>query len=93
MSTKDPHYLLKQMAEQQNGYDEVAHGEFDHDQFAATQALKSILHPPVTRMNALNDLDNVIGANDGTSLRQKSQLLDLRRKLGVVHSRLCKIGK
>jgi hypothetical protein len=92
MSTKDPHPLLKQIAEQ-NGYDETAHGEFNHDQFAAQQAVKSILTKPVDRMTALNDLDTVIAANDGTSLRAKSQVFDLRRKLATMHSRLCKFGK
>jgi hypothetical protein len=59
MSTKDPHPLLKQIAEQNDGYDEAAHGELDLDAFAAHQAYKSILQP-ATRMQALNDLDNVI---------------------------------
>jgi hypothetical protein len=93
MSNKDPHPLLKQAAEKNDGYDEAAHGPFDHDGFTRYQIYKSILHPPANRMQALNELDSAIAANDGTSLRAKSQLVDLRRKLGVVHSRLCKFGK
>jgi len=91
MSKDDPHPVIKWAAER-DGYDEKTQ-EFDHDQFVAYQSYKSILHPPATRMQALNDLDAAIGANDGTSLRAKAQLFDLRKKLGVVHSRLCKFGK
>jgi hypothetical protein len=93
MSKDDPHPIIKWAAEHNDGYNEQAHGEFDHDHFAAYQAYKSILHKPAERMQALNDLDAAIGANDGTSMRAKAQLFDLRKKLGVVHARLCKFGK
>jgi hypothetical protein len=66
--------------------------DIDHDGFATYQQLKFVVSPPAHRMDALNQIDAQISQNSGT-LRQKSELVDLRRRLSRTHESLLKAGR
>ena len=84
--SKDPHPSIKHQA-LLDGWSQNA--DIDPDHFATYQQFKMVLHDPTSRMNALNQIDEQIG-NENTTLRQRSQLLDLRRRLSVTHEQLLK---
>jgi hypothetical protein len=44
-------------------------------------------------MDAINQIDAQISREDGGSLRQRSQLVDLRRRLSYTHEALLKAGR
>jgi hypothetical protein len=90
MSNEDLHPELRYEAELA-GLPEGA--DVDRDAFNAYQQFRMALNSPQTRRAALNEIDKCIGRDDGTTLRAKSQLLDLRRKLSGTHERLLKIGR
>jgi hypothetical protein len=90
MSENDMHPELQYQAEL-DGWGQGA--DVDPDVFAAVQQVKLALHSPQTRRAALNEIDKCIGRDDGTTLRAKSQLMDLRRKLSGTHQRLLRIGR
>jgi hypothetical protein len=50
------------------------------------------LHPE-TRSSVLGQLDSVIQADDGSSLRQRAQLLALSRALSDTHTTMRKAGR
>ena len=87
MSKIDPHPAIRSVANT-DGWSQSA--DIDHSDFCVYQQVKFVIHPPASRMQVLNDLDRVIGADDGTSLRSKSQLVDLRKKLSATHEQLLK---
>jgi hypothetical protein len=87
MSKIDPHPAIRNVANT-DGWSQ--HGDVDHDTFCTYQQAKLVMHPPASRVQVLNDLDQVIGAEDGTSLRAKSNLVDLRKKLSLTHEQLLK---
>jgi hypothetical protein len=86
--SRDLHPLLKQVAER-DGISQ--HSDLDHDDFAAVQTFKAILHGPANRIQALHELDQAIAAEDG--LRAKSKLFALRRKLSHTHEQMLKAGR
>jgi hypothetical protein len=92
MSKRDPHYLLMRQAEL-DGWSPAKHGDFNHDEFTAVQQAKFALNGPEARAKSLHDLDNAIGAEDGSSLRAKSDLVRLRQDLSRCHQALLKAGR
>jgi hypothetical protein len=88
--SKDSHPAIKQWAEQQ-GWSQDA--EVDRDSFTGAQQYRMCLSSPASRMKALHDIDAAISAEDGQTLRSKSQLLELRRSLSVTHEGLLKAGR
>ena len=87
MSNEDPHPAIRNVANT-DGWSQ--HAAVDHVTFVTHQQAKFVIHPPASRIAVLNDLDRVIGQDDGTSLRAKSQLVDLRKKLSATHEQLLK---
>jgi hypothetical protein len=68
--------------------------DVDPAAFAMWQQVKMVMtNDPQTRRAALNEVDRAIGRDDGTTLRSKSQLMDLRRKLSQTHEALLKAGR
>jgi hypothetical protein len=92
MTKRDLHYLIRQQAEL-DGYSPAKHGDLNHDQFTAVQQVKFALNGPEARAKSLHDLDNAIGAEDGSSLRAKSDLVRLRQDLSRTHQTLLKAGR
>lgn len=90
MSEKDLHPEIRYMAEVE-GWSQAA--DIDRDAFTALQQFRMAMNSPGTRRAALNEIDRAIGQNDGQTLRSKSQLVDLRRKLSQTHERLLRIGR
>jgi hypothetical protein len=88
--SNDPHPVIRRAANME-GWSEGA--DIDHDAFAALNQVKLAMHGPQARMQALETIDQQIGADDGTTLRSKSQLVSLRRKLSYTHERLLKAGR
>jgi hypothetical protein len=70
-----------------DGFSENA--DIDPETIAYCNSAKMIFLPPARRMEALNQLDTEIGREDAT-LRQRSQLVTVRRQLSQVHERLLK---
>jgi hypothetical protein len=87
MSNEDPHKTIRNVA-LTDGWSQ--HADIAHDEFCAYQQAKLIVHPPESRIAVLNQLDQVIGQDDGGSLRAKSQLVDLRKRLSLTHEQLLK---
>jgi hypothetical protein len=87
MSNEDPHPAIRNVA-LTDGWSQ--HADIDHNTFCTYQQAKLVIHPPASRVEVLNKLDEVIGQDDGTSLRSKSQLMDLRKKLSLTHEQLLK---
>ena len=85
--SKDPHPAIRSVANT-DGWSQ--HEDIDHVTFVTHQQAKFVVHPPTSRIQVLNELDQVIGQNDGTTLRAKSQLVDLRKKLSLTHEQLLK---
>jgi hypothetical protein len=90
MSSKDLHPELRYQAEI-DGWSQGA--DVDPEAFAAYQQFKMALNSPQIRRATLNEVDKAIGREDGQTLRARSQLFDLRRKLSGVHERLLKVGR
>jgi hypothetical protein len=69
--------------------------EPDLDSAATTERAVTdfICMHPATRMDVLGQLDLVMQADDGTSLRQKAKLLSLSRALSDTHFTLRKVGR
>jgi hypothetical protein len=88
MST-DPHPSIKHQA-LLDGWGE--HDDIHPEAFTVFQQFKALLHSPDSRMQALNQLDNAIG-QDGATLRSKSQLVSLRRRLSQTHEQMLKAGR
>jgi hypothetical protein len=88
--SRDPHPAIKHQA-QLDGWSQ--HGDFDRDAFTAYHNFSMVLHGPENRIRALNQIDQQISADDGSSLRQKSDLVRLRRELSKTHEALLKAGR
>jgi hypothetical protein len=86
----EDHPLLKQVAGDL-GFSQ--HDDINPDYLAGYYQSVAILNNPGTRMRALNDLDTVIGAEDGTTLKSKAQLLQIRQSLSRTHELLLKAGR
>jgi hypothetical protein len=90
MSKDDMHPELRYQAEI-DGWSQSA-ADIDRDAFTAYQQFKMVLCPsPQIRRATLNEIDKEIGGS-GT-LRSKSQLLELRRKLSHTHEALLRSGR
>jgi hypothetical protein len=90
MSKQDLHPTLRHQASL-DGWSQ--HGDVDFNSFATHTQAKMVLHGPAERMKCLNQLDSIIGADDGATLRSKSQLAQLRRKLSHTHESMLKAGR
>jgi hypothetical protein len=90
MSNNDEHPAIRNVADS-DGVVPGAH--IDHAGFCTYQALKFVVTPPAERAKALRDIEQVVGLDDGTSLRSKSQLVDLHKKLSVTHRAMIKAGR
>jgi hypothetical protein len=90
MSKNDMHPALKHQANL-DGWTDTEN--IDHSNFVNYQAFKALLHSPETRMQALNDLDRAIAAEDGTSIRSKAQLLEVRRRIAHTDAAMRKAGR
>jgi hypothetical protein len=90
----DPHDSLKRVAEG-DGWSEQTHGEWQPEQFLATQKAKMLLHPVESRVKALRDLDAVITASnsDGSSQRKQADLIRTRREMAKVHEMMLKVNR
>jgi len=86
----DSHPAIKHWAELQ-GWPE--NSEIDKDHFAGVQQLRMVVSSPESRMKALHDIDAALTANDGTTLRAKSDLLRLRREMSKTHQALLRSGR
>jgi hypothetical protein len=87
---EDEHPAIRNVADS----DGVAPGaHIDHEGFCAYQQAKFIISPPAARAQAIRDIETAIGLDDGTSLRSKSQLLDLHKKLSFTHRAMRKAGR
>ena len=64
--------------------------DVDSENFAALQQVKFLLSPPAARVEGLQHIDGLIAENDGASLRAKSELFDLRRKLSLTYNQMLK---
>jgi hypothetical protein len=89
LSKKDLHPALRHSANL-DGFSENA--DLGPEDIAYVNAAKMMFSPPAHRMNALNQLDAEIGREDAT-LRQRSQLVTVRRRLSQVHEKLLKAGR
>jgi hypothetical protein len=90
MTNRDPHPLIKWQAT----HDGWGEGEEIHPEaFSLFHRAKSVLQSPQERMQVLRNLDSIIGADDGTSLRSKAELLNIRRGLAQTHHHLSKAGR
>jgi hypothetical protein len=69
------------------------HDEPDFDTFSVTQQYRMALSTPEDRMQALNDIDAALAAEDGTTLRAKSDLMRLRQEMSRTHEALLKAGR
>jgi hypothetical protein len=87
--SNDPHPRLRNRA-LLDGLSE--HADFDPEGFATTQQIKMVLHPPESRMQALQSLDEAM-ADESVPLKQRSQLLQLRRRMALTHEQLLKVGR
>ena len=88
--SRDPHKLIKQQAE----FDGWPEGEYVHPEaFQIFQQTKSVLQSPQERVAALQRLDEIIGTEDGSSLKSRAEIFNLRRKLAQTHSELLKNGR
>jgi hypothetical protein len=88
----DLHPLIKKQAEL-DGFSEAKHGPLQLDRMIATQKLKALFHDPKGRAQALQDLDDRIAEQDGSSLRAKSDLVRLRQEYAKAHQALLKAGR
>jgi hypothetical protein len=89
MAKVDPHPAIRHCA---NLDGHPQHADIDHNSFVVHQQCKAVVSPPSHRMDALNQLDAQISL-DTSSLRQRSQLVDLRRRLSHTHEYLLRHGK
>jgi hypothetical protein len=85
----DEHPAIRQQANM-DGHPEKA--DINVDAFTSYQQFRAVLHPPRQRMDALNQLDAQLSREDCT-LRQRSQLMDVRRRLSRTHELLLKAGR
>jgi hypothetical protein len=83
----DPHYLIKEQAEL-DGWGKDA--TIDPEAFIRLQCWKACYAPVENRVAAIRAVDQAIGQDDGSSLRAKSQLFELRRSLSQLHEGLLK---
>jgi hypothetical protein len=90
MSKRDVHYLIKEQAEL-DGWNKSA--DINTEAFTVYQQYKMVLNRPEARVKALRDIDAAIGADDGSSLRSKADLFELRRQLKKSHEALLKAGR
>jgi hypothetical protein len=67
--------------------------DIDVGAFAQVHQARMALMGPGDRMRILGRVDAAIGESDGTSLRSKADLLQLRRSLSHTHERLLKAGR
>jgi hypothetical protein len=88
--SRDLHPALKYQAEL-DGWSQGA--DIDRDAFTVVQQFKMAMHQPEQRRQALAQIDQALSAEDGQTLRSKSQLFDLRRKLSQTHEALLKAGR
>lgn len=63
-----------------------------YETFEGVTHLKAMLHGPESRVRALAELDEAI-SNDATPLRDRAQLLNLKRGLARTHAAMCRAGK
>ena len=90
MSNNDEHPAIRNVADA-DGVVPGAH--IDHNGFCVYQQAKFVVTPPAQRAIALRDIETAIGLDDGTSLRAKSQLMDLHKKLSFTHRAMTKAGR
>ena len=55
--------------------------DVDLNGLATAAQLRMVVAPPNTRVKVLEEIDKEISKNDGTTLRQKTELVTLRRRL------------
>ena len=83
--SNDDHYIIQRTHE---GDGNPRDAEINPSQFRLHQSAKFILHIPRERQNFLEQLDEAIGADDGTTLKSKAQLLQLRSEMRRTHEQL-----
>lgn len=84
----DPHPAIKR----QNQYDGGSGSDIDPENFAITQQLKFVMYDPGQRAATFEELDRIIGSNEG-SLRQRSQLLRVRQRLAFTDRAMRKASR
>jgi hypothetical protein len=90
MSKKDLHPVIRRAADL-DGWSQ--HADVDIDAFTALNQAKLAMYGPQARMQALRAIDEAISTDDGTTLRSKSQLALVRRRLSYTHEQLLKAGR
>ena len=65
----------------------------DSQTFAAHQNAKFVLSSPQDRISALQHMDKLIAQDDGTSLKEKAELWNLKRGLSQTHQAMLKVGR
>ena len=64
--------------------------DVDPETFSELQRVKFLLSQPADRVAAIQNLDSLIAQPDDSTLRAKSELLNLRRKLSLTHEQMLK---
>jgi hypothetical protein len=92
MSSKDDIHPELKLAASLDGQSEQ---EIDLDQFALSASVKFVVNPADLRAATLHKIDAAIDADqtNGRPLRQTSQLVSLRRRLGAVHDKLLRVKR
>jgi hypothetical protein len=89
MSKGDPHPAIRRTHEG----DGNPSSHIDPARFRTHQTAKFLLHNPRERVALLEQLTDVIGAADGTTLKQKAELLELEREMRRTDQILKKLGR
>jgi hypothetical protein len=84
MSDNDPHPIIAKISEG----DGISPDRYDPEQWRTHQSAKFLLHSPRERIEALEQLDDAIGRDDGTTLRRKAGLMQLRAEMRKTHAQL-----
>jgi hypothetical protein len=91
MSKNDPHPAIHAEAVDYGHWAEGAH--IDAETFATASQLASVLKSPAERMASIRMVDKCLSLDDGTSLKSKAELLNLRRRLSHTHHAMLKAGR
>jgi hypothetical protein len=65
----------------------------DREEGGEQFAVNLSLYDHTTRVNILDGMAEAIGADDGATLRQKAQLVTMRRRFSAVHNALKVAGR
>jgi hypothetical protein len=88
--SRDLHPKIIEQA-REDGWSQDA--DVDLGRFTELHQAHMVLMGPADRMRILNRVTDAIGADDGTSIKSKADLLELRRSLSRTHEALLRSGR